>query len=155
MMRRFATLSLQTPPLARQVLPAWASRFYTTSSPKASEGPSAESGGSRSKDAAQSAGKQPSPTESVVPDGLAEGDARGRTGGGKPLDSSHAPPPKPKIYNSSVHGGTAKLTKEQQEEVDQHNREFEEKHGKAPSAAKDKVDKSFWSGQGERTNNPE
>jgi len=94
-----------------------------------------------------------SPTEGVVPDGLAQGEALGRTGGGKPLDSSHAPPPQPKIYNASVHGGTAELTKEQQAEVDAHNREFEAKHGRGQAAATDKVDKSFWSGKGSRTNN--
>jgi len=102
---------------------------------------------------AYATGSNSSPTKGVVPDGLAEGDARGRTGGGKPLESSKAPPPQPKIYNASVHGGTAEMTKEQQAEVDAHNREFEAKHGRAQTAASDKVDKSFWSGKGSRTNN--
>lgn len=76
----------------------------------------------------------------------------GRTGGGKPLDSSRDPPPQPKISNASVPGEKAKLTEEQQAEVDKHNEEFEKKHGKAEAAADDKVDKSFWSGQGSRQN---
>ena len=131
------------------------SRTYTTSAPKEAESPSAESGGSRSKDAAEAetASAEKSPTGGVVPDALAEGDARGRTGGGKPLNSSQSAPARPKIYNASVHGGTANLTKEQQEEVDKHNREFESKHGRAPQATGDKVDKSFWSGKGGRTSN--
>ena len=130
-------------------------RAYTTSAPKEAESPSAESGGSRSKDAAAAAtaSAEKSPTGGVVPDALAEGDARGRTGGGEPLDSSQSAPARPKIYNASVHGGTANLTKEQQEEVDKHNREFESKHGRAPQATGDKVDKSFWSGKGGRTSN--
>ena len=45
-----------------------------------------------------------------------------------------------------------KLNKEQQAEVDEHNRDFEAKHGKAGPAGDDKVDKSFWSGTGSREN---
>ncbi|KAK4443653.1 hypothetical protein QBC34DRAFT_416712 [Podospora aff. communis PSN243] len=137
--------------LATQRIPSSAAtrNYATTSSPKEAEQASAESGGSRSKDAAE----ESSPTEGVVPDQLAEGGAKGRTGGGKPLESSHAPPPKPKIYNASVHGGTSEMTKEQKEEVDAHNREFEKKHGRGQPASKDKVNKSFWSGQGGRTSN--
>jgi len=121
-----------------------------TSSPKAAEGPSATSGGSRSKEAVETGS---SPTAGVMPDPLAEGDARGRTGGGKPLESSVHPPPQPKISNGSVPGKHAKLTPEQQAEVDEHNRDFEKKHGIADKAADDKVDKSFWSGKGSRTIN--
>jgi hypothetical protein len=138
---------------ATQRIPSSAAtrRYAATSSPKEAEQASAESGGSRSKDVAE---ERSSPTGGVVPDKLAEGGAKGRTGGGEPLESSHAPPPKPKIYNASVHGGTSKMTKEQQEEVDAHNREFEKKHGRGQPASKDKVNKSFWSGQGGRTSNP-
>ncbi|KAK0642052.1 hypothetical protein B0T16DRAFT_420948 [Cercophora newfieldiana] len=133
-------------------LPAAAAgrRYGTTSSPKEAENASAESGGSRSKDAAEQASGS---TEGVVPDALAQGEAKGRTGGGEPLESSHAPPPRPKIYNASVHGGTSKMTKEQKDEVDRHNEEFEKKHGRGQPASEDKVNKSFWSGQGGRTSN--
>jgi len=127
-------------------------KYATSSSPKEAENASAENGGSRSKDAAEQASGS-SPTADVVPDTLAAGGAKGRTGGGEPLESSHAPPPKPKIYNASVHGGTSELTKEQREEVDAHNREFEKKHGRGQPASADKVNKSFWSGQGGRTSN--
>ncbi|KAK0620614.1 hypothetical protein B0T14DRAFT_521814 [Immersiella caudata] len=146
----FATACL---PAANRIT---STRSYATSSPKEAEKASTQSGGSRSKDAAEDAaakGSESSPTEGVVPDRLAEGGAKGRTGGGEPLESSHAPPPKPKIYNASVHGGTSKMTKEQKEEVDAHNREFEKKHGRAQPASEDKVNKSFWSGQGGRTSN--
>ncbi|KAK3390001.1 hypothetical protein B0H63DRAFT_464638 [Podospora didyma] len=129
------------------------SRTYASSSPKSAEEASAQSGGSRGKDTTASE-KDSSPTDGVVPDSLSEGGARGRTGGGKPLESSHSPPAQPKIHNQSVPGSHAKLTKEQQAEVDQHNKEFEEKHGKAQPASDDKVDKSFWSGQGDRQENP-
>lgn len=121
-----------------------------TSSPKSAEAPSATSGGSRSKEAAETGS---SPTAGVVPDPLAEGDARGRTGGGAPLESSqHAPAP-PKVDNAAVHGTPPDLTSEQQAEVDKHNKDFENKHGISDAAEKDKVDKSFWSGQGSRTSN--
>ncbi|KAK3934025.1 hypothetical protein QBC46DRAFT_245811, partial [Diplogelasinospora grovesii] len=86
-----------------------------------------------------------------IHDSLADGDdARGRTGGGKPLNSSHAAPPQPKIHNGSVPGKSPELTPEQQAEVDEHNREFEKKHGRAEPAKDDRVDKKFWSGGGTR-----
>jgi hypothetical protein len=83
-----------------------------------------------------------------IPDQLAEGDAKGVTGGGEPLESSDrfAPPP-PKVENAKIRAGQ-KLTEEQQKEVDQHNRDFEKKHDRAGSAAKDKVDEDFWGGSG-------
>lgn len=120
-------------------------RSYAVSSPKDAEGPSAQSGGSRSKDAEETH------NDNSNADGLAEGSAKGRTGGGEPLSSSSNPPPKPKITNASVPGeGTEKLTKEQQDEVDKHNADFEKKHDRASAASEDKVDKSFWKGHGGR-----
>jgi hypothetical protein len=118
-----------------------------TSSPKSAEQASANSGGSRSKEAKETGS---SPTAGAIPDALAEGDMRGATGGGKPLDSSRDAPPQPKISNASVPGSQPRLTPEQQAEVDEHNRDFENKHGKAQPAGDDKVDKSFWSGKGSR-----
>ncbi|GAB1318530.1 hypothetical protein MFIFM68171_08740 [Madurella fahalii] len=124
--------------------------YNTSSSPKSAEEPSATSGGSRSKEAVETGS---SPTAGVIPDPLAEGDMRGRTGGGKPLESSRSAPPQPKISNSSVPGERPKLTEEQKAEVDAHNRDFESKHGRAEKADDDKVDKAFWSGKGSRYNN--
>ncbi|KAK4234959.1 hypothetical protein C8A03DRAFT_46809 [Achaetomium macrosporum] len=120
-----------------------------TSAPKSAERASANSGGSRSNEAKETGS---SPTAGAIPDPLAEGDVRGVTGGGKPLNSSRDPPPQPTISNSSMPGTQPKLTPEQQAEVDEHNRDFEKKHGKAQPAADDKVDKSFWSGKGSRYN---
>jgi hypothetical protein len=83
-----------------------------------------------------------------MPDGLADKPAKGTTGGGEALDSSAKnSAPKPKISNASVPGvdGTDKLTEEQRKEVEEHNREFDEKHDRGNVAADDKVDKKFWS----------
>lgn len=120
-------------------------RTYATSSPKEAEGPSAQSGGSRSKDASENT----TTTDNSNADGLASSSAKGRTGGGEPLSSSSNPPPKPKITNASVPGeGRDALTKEQQAEVDRHNADFENKHDRASAAGEDKVDKGFWTGSG-------
>ncbi|KAK4677888.1 hypothetical protein QC764_302770 [Podospora pseudoanserina] len=129
--------------------------YSDVSSPKAAEQASAESGGSRSKeaieqDAVQKGEREGSSGAGFVPDQLAQGGAKGRTGGGEPLESSHHPPAQPKISNSSVPGNKPNLTKEQQEEVDAHNAEFEKKHGRAAKANDDKVNKAFWSGRGDR-----
>ncbi|KLU84639.1 hypothetical protein MAPG_03679 [Magnaporthiopsis poae ATCC 64411] len=133
-------------------------RAYTsTSAPKESEGPSAESGGSRSKDAAEAANRTTTnstadPTTAGI-DTLAERSAKGQTGGGEPLEStSENAPPKPKISNASVPGnsGMDKLTDEQRREVEEHNRDFEKRHDRAGPAAGDKVHKDFWSGGGTR-----
>ncbi|KAK3338905.1 hypothetical protein B0H65DRAFT_474837 [Neurospora tetraspora] len=152
-----------------------------TSSPKSSEDASAQSGGSRSKEAVETGssptggqipnapeGKKSSSSSSsssgqsntstsntddkfAMPDALANGDARGRTGGGEPLSSSHrSAPPQPKISNASVPGETPNLTKEQQAEVDEHNKDFENKHGRAEPAEDDKVNPKFWGGGGRR-----
>ncbi|KAF7560689.1 hypothetical protein G7046_g3454 [Stylonectria norvegica] len=83
-------------------------------------------------------------------DGLSGGSVKGRTGGGKPLDSSSDnAPPKPKISNLSVPGNaqTAELTEEQKKEVEEHNKDFAAKHDHGNQAPDDKVDKKFWSGR--------
>ncbi|KAK4159290.1 hypothetical protein QBC43DRAFT_131963 [Cladorrhinum sp. PSN259] len=147
-------LGIRAPPTTRPFSAAVRYRSSTNSGyghPDAQQLPeekaSANSGGSRSKEAVET-GK--SPTAGILPDTLADGDARGRTGGGEPLASSHHPPAQPKISNASVPGTKPNLTKEQQAEVDEHNREFEAKHGRASPAENDKVNKSFWSGTGDR-----
>lgn len=131
-------------------------RAYTsTSAPKESEGPSAESGGSRSKDAAaanRATNSTADPATAGI-DTLAERSAKGQTGGGEPLEStSENAPPKPKISNASVPGtsGMDELTDEQRREVEEHNRDFEKRHDRAGPAADDKVHKDFWSGGGTR-----
>ncbi|KUI67797.1 hypothetical protein VM1G_03537 [Cytospora mali] len=122
-------------------------RQYATSSPKEAEAASAQSGGSRSKDAEERA--QVETGEDPTEDRLAEGGARGRTGGGEPLASSENAPAQPKVNNASVpQGRKAELSKEQQEEVDKHNKEFDEKHDRASPAGEDRVDKEFWKGHG-------
>ncbi|KAH6686443.1 hypothetical protein F5X68DRAFT_232604 [Plectosphaerella plurivora] len=152
---RLATPRLPLSPLPRTLplslrfpLPAFAS---TSSSPKEAEKASAQSGGSRSKDfkekheageAEEAKAKHMGGTP--FHDTLAEGDARGRTGGGEPLDSSDHPPPQPKIWNAGAPAEREKLTEEQKAEVDEHNKEFDEKHNRASPAEDDKVDKSFW-----------
>ncbi|ROW16982.1 hypothetical protein VPNG_01313 [Cytospora leucostoma] len=125
-------------------------RQYATSSPKAAEGPSAQSGGSRSKDAKERQERHQVETgEDPNADQLAKGGARGRTGGGEPLSSSENAPPQPKINNASVPGqGKDNLSKEQQQEVDRHNKDFDEKHDRASAAGDDKVDSKFWKGTG-------
>lgn len=122
---------------------------YATSSPKAAEKASAQSGGSRSKDATEDAAIKEDTSSDNSNAAWNSTDAKGRTGGGDPLEASENPPPRPKILNAQIPGlGPNKLTKEQQEEVDQHNAEFAKRPDRAASADHDKVDKAFWKGQG-------
>ena len=102
-----------------------------SSSGKSPEEASAQSGGSRSKDAEETGS---SPTGGSV--GGGESGSSGEKSKGK---SS------PKISDKSVPGGGNSESK--QAEVDQHNREFERGHDRAPKAEQDKVDKKFWQGQ--------
>ncbi|KAF5234523.1 hypothetical protein FANTH_12108 [Fusarium anthophilum] len=82
-------------------------------------------------------------------DGLADGEAKGRTGGGEPLDAtSKNAPPQPKVSNQSIPGNqTDELTEEQKKEVEEHNRDFDKKHDRGNVAPDDKVDKKFWGGE--------
>ncbi|KAI1753475.1 hypothetical protein F4782DRAFT_496471 [Xylaria castorea] len=99
---------------------------------------SAQSGGSRSKEAVETGG---SPTAGEIPqNGTADG------GEGLKGPQGKNAPPQPKILNQSASGVKSGLTEEQKREVEQHNQDFEKKHDKAQSAAADKVDKKFWSG---------
>merc|ERR1712230_48076 len=52
----------------------------------------------------------------------------------------------PKITDHDVPGSGN--SKAKQAEVEQHNKEFEQGHDRAPPAAEDKVDKKFWQGKG-------
>ena len=102
-------------------------------------------------------GEPTTDTLGAMPDALGDKRFKGRTGGGEALDSSSDnAPPKPKISNLSVPGSRDEedaLTEEQKKEVDEHNKEFDRKHDRSPSAPGDKVDKDFWRGdhEGSRT----
>ncbi|TAQ87905.1 hypothetical protein B7494_g3770 [Chlorociboria aeruginascens] len=87
------------------------------------EDASAQSGGSRSKEAKETGS---SPTGGSV------GKSENKTG------------PSPTIHDNNT-PGTSSSGKE--DEVEQHNREFEEGYDRAPRAAEDKVDKKFWQGE--------
>ncbi|KAI1326834.1 hypothetical protein F5Y16DRAFT_399954 [Xylariaceae sp. FL0255] len=105
------------------------------------EDASAQSGGSRSKEAAETGS---SPTGGEIATDNGGGDAlKGPQGDGAP---------QPKIFNQSVPmpGVKSGLTEEQKAEVEQHNREFDERHDRAQPAADDKVNKDFWKGSSGR-----
>ncbi|TVY37456.1 hypothetical protein LSUB1_G002714 [Lachnellula subtilissima] len=87
--------------------------------PKSPEESSANSGGSRSKDAKETGS---SPTG-------------GEIGSGSGGSSS-------KIHSTISPGENSQ---ERQAEVEEHNREFEKRHDRAASTEDDKVDKKFWS----------
>lgn len=50
---------------------------------------------------------------------------------------------KPKIHSNSTPGAEGEAKKK---EVEEHNREFEKRHDRAPKAKDDKVDGKFWEG---------
>ncbi|KAE8443056.1 hypothetical protein EG329_002379 [Mollisiaceae sp. DMI_Dod_QoI] len=97
------------------------------------EGASAQSGGSRSKDAKETGS---SPTGGSV----------GGSGGENSSPNSSSQGASPRIHDKSVPGH--ENTSEKQAEVEKHNSEFEQGHDRAPPAAEDKVDKKFWKGHG-------
>lgn len=162
-MQRFASaLRLRAARPTPSLSVSLARNASTTSSPKAAEGASAESGGSRSKSAAEAAAVSSSSSPSsasdsnpgAMPDSLSDGDMRGRTGGGSPLEASHHAPRRPKVWNHAVASGRGQapgegLTEEQRAEVDEHNAEFDRKHDRANMSGddKDKVGKGFWGGR--------
>ncbi|KAI1436006.1 hypothetical protein GGR50DRAFT_653197 [Xylaria sp. CBS 124048] len=107
------------------------------SSKSPEEEASAQSGGSRSKEAVETGS---SPTG-------------GKIAGGKPDSSNEASSnkaPQPKIHNQSVAGVQSGLTEEEKRDVERHNQKFEQTHGKPEPDHHDKVGKGFWSGTGGR-----
>ncbi|KAI0201241.1 hypothetical protein F4808DRAFT_425794 [Astrocystis sublimbata] len=101
----------------------------------AEEQASAQSGGSRSKDAVESGDVQ---------------SGNGTAAGGEGLKGPQGKEaPKPKVKNQSVSVSSG-LTDEQKKEVETHNLEFENKHDRSGTAPADKVDKKFWKGTGGR-----
>ena len=118
---------------------------------------SAQSGGSRSKEAMETGH---SPTGGDLPNANTN-----TTTGGTPTDAASTATaasqnggealkgpqgegkPRPKIHNQSVPGVREGLTEEQKREVERHNEEFEKRHDRGKEAPDDKVDKKFWKGQ--------
>ncbi|KAI0471655.1 hypothetical protein GGR56DRAFT_655031 [Xylariaceae sp. FL0804] len=104
---------------------------------------SAQSGGSRSKEAAETGS---SPTGGEIP-----GSDNATHKGGEALKGPQGEgAPRPKVMNQSVPGVKSGLSDEQKQEVEAHNRDFEQKHDMANKAPEDKVNKKFWAGQGGR-----
>ncbi|CZR60844.1 uncharacterized protein PAC_10740 [Phialocephala subalpina] len=101
---------------------------------KTQEEASAQSGGSRSKDAKETGS---SPTA---------GSVGGSGGKSSSPDTSSKKEASPKLHDESVPGKDNSSDK--QAEVEKHNREFEQGHDRAQAAAEDKVDKKFWEGHG-------
>jgi len=103
------------------------------STQKPPEEASANSGGSRSKEAKETGS---SPTGGSLPESA---------GGVNGSEGECEPKPAPKIHSQVVQD---KITPAKQEDVDQHNREFEQRHDRAAPAEDDKVDKKYWKGMG-------
>ncbi|KAG4222531.1 hypothetical protein PC116_g28995 [Phytophthora cactorum] len=106
---------------------------------KSPEDASAQSGGSRSKEATETGG---SPTGGKIANAASQngGEAlKGPQGKGKPS---------PKIHNQAVPAVKEGLSDEQKQEVERHNQEFEKRHDRAAPASDDKVDPKFWRGTG-------
>jgi hypothetical protein len=108
------------------------------------EDASAASGGSRSKEAAETGS---SPTGGSI-GGTAQ--AAGRVSGEGLKGPQGEDAPQPKIHNQSIPAEKEGLTSEQQQEVEQHNKDFEKRHDRAAPANEDKVDKNFWQGNAGR-----
>ncbi|KAI5859478.1 hypothetical protein GGS23DRAFT_319474 [Durotheca rogersii] len=89
----------------------------------------------------------PSPPKAAEPKVSAAAEAPATSSGGEALKGPQGPgKPQPKIHNQSVPGVMPGLTEAQKREVEQHNREFEQRHDRASPAEDDKVDKKFWQG---------
>jgi hypothetical protein len=99
---------------------------------KSSEESSAQSGGARSKEAKETGS---SPTGGEV----GKSGGKSSSPGAKRKDGAL-----PKIHDKSE---PAAANDDHQAEVEQHNKEFEQGHDRAPPAAEDKVDKKFWKGE--------
>lgn len=104
---------------------------------KSPEDASAQSGGSRSKEATETGG---SPTGGSI------ANAASQSGGEALKGPQSNDAPKPKIHNQSVPGVKSGLSDEQKQEVERHNQEFEKRHDRAAPASNDKVDSKFWKG---------
>ncbi|KAI0157887.1 hypothetical protein GGR52DRAFT_180127 [Hypoxylon sp. FL1284] len=104
---------------------------------KSPEDASAQSGGSRSKEATETGG---SPTGGSI------ANAASQSGGEALKGPQGQDKPSPKIHNQSVPGVKQGLSDEQKQEVERHNQDFDKRHDRAAPAADDKVDPKFWKG---------
>ncbi|KAI0015505.1 hypothetical protein F4780DRAFT_69746 [Xylariomycetidae sp. FL0641] len=109
----------------------------TAAGEKSPEEASAQSGGSRSKEATETGS---SPTGGDI------ANAASQKGGEALKGPQGEGAPSPKVYNQSVPGVKSGLSDEQKQEVERHNVDFENKHDKAAPAPGDLVDKKFWKG---------
>lgn len=101
------------------------------------EDASAQSGGSRSKEATETGG---SPTGGNI------ANAASQQGGEALKGPQGKGTPSPKIHNQSIPGAKEGLSDEQKQEVERHNQDFEKRHDRASPAEQDKVDSKFWKG---------
>ncbi|KAI1822891.1 hypothetical protein F4861DRAFT_540506 [Xylaria intraflava] len=97
------------------------------------EDASAQSGGSRSKEAVET-GR--SPTGGEIPNS-----EQGNLNQGRGEEA-----PQPKIHNESVSKAKSGQTEKEKRDVEKHNRAFRQTHGEAKPDPQDKVGKGFWSG---------
>jgi len=120
---------------------------------KTPEDASAESGGSRSKEAKE---KGSSPTGGALGKGTRSYHTSTRrlqaTQKGPEKEAQKAGGPdgaKPKILDSKKPGGDIEdISKEKKVEVDKHNKDFEKGHDRAAEQDSEKVDPKFWKGIG-------
>ncbi|KAI2471939.1 hypothetical protein F4781DRAFT_64126 [Annulohypoxylon bovei var. microspora] len=104
---------------------------------KTPEDASAQSGGSRSKEATETGG---SPTGGSI------ADAASQSGGEALKGPQGKGTPSPKIHNLAMPAVKSGLSDEQKQEVERHNADFEKRHDRAAPASDDKVDSKFWKG---------
>ncbi|KAI0849074.1 hypothetical protein F5Y00DRAFT_236528 [Daldinia vernicosa] len=104
---------------------------------KTPEDASAQSGGSRSKEATETGGS---------PTGGSTASAASRDGGEALKGPQGKGTPSTKIRNQAVPGDKDGLSDEQQQEVDRHNQDFEKRYDRAAPASDDKVNPQFWKG---------
>ncbi|KAI1104898.1 hypothetical protein F4804DRAFT_305798 [Jackrogersella minutella] len=104
---------------------------------KSPEDASAQSGGSRSKEATETGG---SPTGGSI------ANAASQKGGEALKGPQGKGTPSPKIHNQAVPAVKSGLSDEQKQEVERHNADFEKRHDRAAPAEQDKVDSKFWKG---------
>ncbi|KAK0104663.1 hypothetical protein ONS95_004938 [Cadophora gregata] len=106
------------------------------------EDASAQSGGSRSKEAKETGS---SPTGGEV------GKSDGKSSSSERPEEKSKDGARPKITNHDVPGSGN--SKDKEAEVEQHNKEFEKGHDRAPPADVEKVDSKFWKGKGGSVDN--
>ncbi|KAI1469781.1 uncharacterized protein F4812DRAFT_420317 [Daldinia caldariorum] len=104
---------------------------------KAPKDASAQSGGSRSKEATETGGS---------PTGGKTANLASQQGGEALKGPQGKGTPSPKIYNQAVPAIKEGLSDEQKQEVERHNEDFEKRYDRAAPATDDKVDPKFWRG---------